>query len=479
MANPLKDLFGPKAVVGLEFTDRHICAIRVSNPLSSPEIEHVAFREIERSGELVESLKAFLTEEKIDRETVITAIPTHLATIREITVPFDKPKKLRKIIKYQMERYVPYPIDDMVVDFLPSESADRIVSVGVQKRALADHLGLLSQADLVPRVVSLANVALFNLFVYIRKGESEAPASILHLDGGQIIVQIIYRDRLDFVRLIHGEPGQLEQLKETFALYQLKNAHKPLKEVLLTGPSATDAGLLEEIAQISDAHVSLWEPFSEMKHILGEIDGNRQSRFSVALGLALSLSNGSPNAFDLRKEEFALETAADLKPLIMFMVPALLLIIALFTFNLYQKLNHQEAYYASLEKSVRDVFLETFPDTKRIVKGRELELFSERVSAEKGQYQWQDDFTTEGTVLDVLLNITRVASRYPGMRIENLSIDGKSIHMDGGASSFKIVDSLKGDLEKTDFFSNIKLVGAKADKKQNNIQFNFVLEKKS
>ena len=65
------------------------------------------------------------------------------------------------------------------------------------------------------------------------------------------------------------------------------------------------------------------------------------------------------------------------------------------------------------------------------------------------------------------------------MRIDNLSIDGKNIHMDGSASSFKIVDSLKVDLEKSDFFSNIKLVGAKADKRQNSIQFNFVLEKKS
>lgn len=479
MFNVLKELFGPKAVVGLELTDRHICAIRVSNPLSSPEIERMAFREFERPGESADALNAFLTEEKIDCETVITALPTHLATIREITVPFDKPKKLRKIIKYQMETYVPFPIDDMVVDFLSSESGDRIVSVGIPKRVLADHLRLLAQADLAPRVVSLANVALFNLFVYTRKGESEAPASILHLDGGQIIVQIIYRDRLDFVRVVHGQAGHLEQLRETFALYRLKNARKPLKEVLLTGPSATNAGLSEEIAQISDAHVSLWEPFREIKHNLGDVDVNRQSRFGVALGLALSLSNGSPNAFDLRKEEFALETAADLKPLIMFMLPALLLIIALFTFNLYQKLYHQEAYYSSLEDSVRNVFLETFPDTTQIVKGREVQLFGERVSKEKGQYQWEDNFTTDGTVLDVLLNVTQVASRYPGMRIDNLSIDGKNIHMDGSASSFKIVDSLKVDLEKSDFFSNIKLVGAKADKRQNSIQFNFVLEKKS
>ena len=198
----------------------------------------------------------------------------------------------------------------------------------------------------------------------------------------------------------------------------------------------------------------------------------------MALGLALSMENGSGPAFNLRKEEFAVETVADIKPMVLFMVVAFFLLVGLFSSNLYLQLYHQEDYHSSLEKGIRQVFVDTFPQTKQIIRGRELEQFREKVRTEKGQYRWLDDFSTDSSILEVLLVITKVVSRYPDMKIENLGVDGKGIHMDGAAASFKTVDGLKGELSDIGYFENIKLVGAKMDKKLNAIRFNFVLERK-
>lgn len=479
MVNPLRDLWGPKTVVGLEITENHICAVQVSHPHSMPEIERVFIKEIEGAGHVREALEAVFSEEKFEKGTVVTALPASLATIREVPLPFDKPKKLRKIIKYQMERYVPYAIEEMVVDFVSSESGERIITAGVQKRALSEHLELLAQFDVDPKIVSLKNVALFHLFIHARKGDSDKPVSIVHLDRDRMIVMVVRGNRIDFIRTVKGVPGRLDALKESLGLYRLKRTPETIQEVLLTGPSAVEEGLAERVSEIAHAHASLWQPFNDFKYRRGKVEKEMQTSLTVALGLAVSMENGSAPVFNLRKEEFSVETVADIKPMVLFMICVLFLLVGLFTFNLYQKLNHQEDYHSALDKSIRQVFADTFPTTKQIIKGREMEQFRDKITTEKGQYQWLDDFSADHSILDVLLVITKVVSRYSGMNIENLGIDGKGIHMDGAAASFKTVDRLKSELSDTGYFENIKLVGAKMDKKLKAIRFNFVLERKS
>jgi len=477
MANPLRDVFGPRAVVGLEITEHYICAVQVSNPQGHPEVEHLVFRKINRPEEQVEALRAIFEEEKLDRDSVISAIPSSLTMTREISLPFDKQNKVRKIIKYQMERYVPYPIEEMVVDFLPTAAGDPVFTLGAHKKAMSDHLDLLAAADVVPRVVSVRSVALSNLLVQSGKCESEKPVFLIHLDEEQTCIQAIFKSRLDFIRTLPGTGGWLDRVKETFALYQLKRPGTTVSEILITGPSADKEGIVVEISALMNVKATLWQPFDQFRCSQDNVERDVQARLSVALGLALSMTSGFYSAFNLRKEEFALESIADTKPLIIFMVSTLFLLVALFTFNLYQKLDHQEAYFAALDRSIRQAFTETFPNTK-LVKGRELEIFRNKFETEKERYRWLDDFSSGGSVLDVILIMTKVISRHTDVKIENLSIDDKEIHLDGSASSFKIVDSLKGKFSKTGCFENVKLVGARADKKQNLVEFNFVLVKK-
>ncbi len=478
MVNPLKDLWGPKTVLGLEITDHHVCAVQVSNPHSAPDVEGLAIKKIEGAGHADEVLETFFSEANFETETVVTALPASLATIREISLPFDNSKKLHKIIKYQMEGYVPYPIEEMVVDFLPSESGEGLITIGVQKKVLSEHLENLSRFALDPKVVSLKNVALFRLFVLSRKGGGN-PVAIIYLDREQMGLQVIRENRIDFIRDVRGGSGHLDALKESFGLYRLKRPDETIQEILLTGPSSVDEELSKEISAITNIRAYLWLPFDAFKHRDGRVEKEMQASLSVALGLALSTASGSAPVFNLRKEEFSVENGANIKPMIRFMIAALFLLLSLFTFHLYQQLNHREAYYSGLDASIRQVFAETFPETKQIIKGRELAQFREKIAAEKGLYGWLEGFSSESSVLDVLLVLTKIVSKYADMKIENLSIDGTKIHMDGGAPSFKTVDRLKSELSDTGFFANIKLVGAKVDKKQKAIQFNFVLEKKS
>jgi general secretion pathway protein L len=77
---------------------------------------------------------------------IVASIPSSKAFIREITLPLSQPKKVEKIIKYQMEPYLPCPVEEVLVDFLQPGADGSVLTFGVEKKTLAEHVALLAGA---------------------------------------------------------------------------------------------------------------------------------------------------------------------------------------------------------------------------------------------------------------------------------------------------------------------------------------------
>jgi Tfp pilus assembly PilM family ATPase len=100
--NPLKGFLKPKYVVGLQVKDGFIGAVQLYVGLKGPEIEKAVFREVADPERIQEELKKLFQEEALKREMIVTSLPTSKAFIREISLPLSHPKKVEKIIKYQI-----------------------------------------------------------------------------------------------------------------------------------------------------------------------------------------------------------------------------------------------------------------------------------------------------------------------------------------------------------------------------------------
>lgn len=476
MFNPLKEFLTPKYVVGLAVDSGFISAVRVYNALNSVEIDHVAFKEVEDPEDMVQELREFLHRENLVDDTLITCLPTSQAVVRQISVLFDNVKKLDKIIKYQMEPYVPNPIDEMIVDFLPPGPDGDVLTIGVPKTVLSEHLEGLSQAGLVPKAVGLDDIALFSLYLNNHSGGSSHGVSIINLSKAKTVVQIISGKRLEFMRILPDGAENIEDLMETFKIYRLKNPDVPLDEILLTGHLGEYGDMAETIGSHMNIRTSVWRPFDEIKHRLGDMETPLQTRLSVPLGLAVSVANPSHKAFDLRKEEFVIASSVNPKRM-SFFVFSLIILLGFSTFNLYHKLHLQEQRYTELKRNTREVFMEAFPEAANIVKGRELAQLSQKIEEGTGKYRWLGHITSEGKVLDVLRILTRSMVGFSDVKIDNISMEEKEIRLDGRTSSFETVDKLEKKLAGTGYFKTIKLVGAKTDKKEKAVKFNFAIEK--
>jgi Tfp pilus assembly protein PilN len=167
----------------------------------------------------------------------------------------------------------------------------------------------------------------------------------------------------------------------------------------------------------------------------------------------------------------------DLRKISLFSASALLLLAVLLTVVVYQKVFYLEKHDQALQGQISQVIAQSFPEAGRIVPGRELAQLEQMIVGETGRYHGLDEATAKEKTLDVLLKLTRIISEDPEIQIDNLSLEAKDIRLDGRTASFEAVDRLTNRLTKSDGFKNIKLVGAKMDRRENAVTFNFALEK--
>jgi general secretion pathway protein L len=476
MLQGLKTLFSPRSVVGLQVEGTFLGAVQVSNPYHSPVVDRAAWMEAKDPEQIPLELEGFLEKEGFSPEVLVTSLPTSQATIREIRMDFQHVRKLEEIVKYQMEPHVPRPIEDMVVDFFSPEPDQPVLTMGVQKVALSTHLTILSDAGLTPQVVSLEDVALYSLFLKTRPDPGELPVAILHLTGERRVIQVICNRKLGFIRVLPVSAEPSAHLKETLNFYRLRDP-RPVKEILITGRAATDGEPAEAVQAETGIQTSLWRPFDGMRHEMGDLAADLQARMSVPLGLALGMVNGGSRRFNLRREEFTFKESLKLKNLFIYMVSALVLLLGLSTFDLYHKVSVRQEAYEAMNKRIRQIYLETFPGTKNLVRGKEAAQMMQRLSSETAQYRWLEEVASGGFVLDVLMAITQKVGGATDVSLDNIAVEGGKINLDGRASSFKSVDSLKGRLGEGGVFKNVKLVSAKMDSREQAVLFNFVLER--
>ena len=476
MMNPLKDFLRPKYVVGLQVKDGFIGAVQVYVGLKGPEIDRAVFVEVADPERTQEELMRLFQEEGFKREMIVTSLPSSKAFIREISLPLSHPKKVEKIIKYQMEPYLPCPVEEVLVDFLHPGENGNILTFGVEKKYLAEHLALLAGAGIEPDAVTLDDIALFSLYLYKHGGESEQPVAIVNQDGESLVVQIIHRKKLDFIRIL---PDSVDQLADTLRFYRMKRPGLSVGEIYLTGNGASGA---YEKAQALESKTAIktmvWRPFDEMKDRLDKTISLLQPKLGVPLGLAIGAVYPPEKSLNLRQEEFGPKTYFNLRKMFVFMGAGLLLLAILLTVNVYQKAYYQERQYNRIQTQIRQVFAEVFPGAaQRIVRGQEVAQLEQKITEEMSQYQGLEEAAGREKILEVLLSLSRIISEDPNVQIENASVEGKDIRIDGRTASFEAVDRLTGRLTKAGQFKNIKLVGARMDKKDNAVTFNFALER--
>lgn len=250
MFSGLSRLFQPRVeALGLEIGASSLKLVELSG--HPPALRALAVRPtppgmlaegvVTEPAALAQELRELLAEARTRKRYVVTAVPNPSVILRTIQVPKMPPKEMEEAVRWEAERYIPFPIDEVVLDFAPLDPLADVpegeqveVMVGAARQeAVASLIEALRGAGLTPVVLDVKPFAgLYPLEDTLTKDPdhvavaieigAESTSLVLTRGDRPLAVRVLTLSGKDFTEAIGKSFGldflTAEEVKRTYGL---------------------------------------------------------------------------------------------------------------------------------------------------------------------------------------------------------------------------------------------------------------------
>ena len=473
-------------------------------------------------------LKEWIAEQGFPTERVVVSVPAHLISIRTLTLPFSDPRRLEKVVPFELESLLPYPIEEVVVDYQVTGAVGGKTSLlvaAIPRDLLKNYLEHLAEAGIDPETVDLDGMALIDLARNLPAGETgfgpdeNGMTAVLDMGASKTVVCLMHHGQVHSIRTVllggqnltealqnrHGisfeeaedlksqaglmdedveslhQRGISETLRRTldpllgelgriFHAYQADGAIGPTEGgkavtgFLLCGGGSKLKGLESYLASELGIRAMNLTP--------GITTGNGarwDPVYGLGLGLALKgarLSGGSRMNF--RKGEFSYRgerSAVSTRSRYLWI--AALVVAALAAADLYMKYSIKMSRYQTLKNEVREQFQTMFPETRNIVD--EVQQAQTAVA----ELEKRSNLFGRGgwTSLQIMAELTRRMPPNVKIEVQDLVIEPGRLRLEAETDTFDSVDKIKASLEQFEVFKDVTISDAKVSANQSRVRF--------
>jgi type IV pilus assembly protein PilM len=518
-----------KSVVGVDLGSIALKVVELRGTWKGFEVIKAAERRLPTENgsncppeQAAQALTELLSAHAIKPVHVVSAIPAHATFVRNLTLPFRDPRKIREVLKFEMEPHIPYPVEDVIVDFAKIRDTDgggcEVVAAAVPKTAMADHLHIFQLAGIVPEVVDWEIFGELNGYLAWRPVPDAGPVALINLGASKTTVKVVKDGCIRFTRsIVRGgnalteairqrmtlTTAQAEALKvsdrdrdragiadavETFLgvlakeidhtllAYSTRADEEPLQEIVLLGGGAG----LPEALPFFEAHYGVPTTLFDMNQRLFPpspmtLQPQAGLVMPVAFGLARRQLGRRAVGVNFRQEEFALRKSYDeVRGQLLSIGGMVALLVGLSLFDLYYHLRTKELHYAQLQSQMDSTFRETFPEIRRVSDAigqarerlRDLETNLRGVGTLSGP---------QGSALEMLRELAVRTPQGLQVKITDLVISTESISISGGLQSFDGVDILKKAYASSPYFDEVKVSQAIAGPSGKGVEFKLAI----
>jgi type IV pilus assembly protein PilM len=139
-------------------------AFQVREILADPTAEKA------RHGQITQAIREMLAELRIERAQVNYALANQSVFMRFVKLPSIDEEKIERIIGFEAQQNVPFPIDEVVWDYQlvagGTDEQSEVVLVAIKSDLLEAVNAAIERARLEPVLVDVATMALYNAFCY-------------------------------------------------------------------------------------------------------------------------------------------------------------------------------------------------------------------------------------------------------------------------------------------------------------------------
>jgi len=141
-----------RKILGLDIRHDAVSAVLVQNSIKENVIESyesvpIPDQQDFESG-MAASLETIVEKMNISGSICVASFPADQISYRNIQVPFKGLKKISKILPFELEPTIPFPVDDLIIDFYTLPLSDHndhtdLIAAAVEKSKLQLYLGIL------------------------------------------------------------------------------------------------------------------------------------------------------------------------------------------------------------------------------------------------------------------------------------------------------------------------------------------------
>ena len=119
---------------------------------------------------IVDSIRGLANALRIKTKDVVTSVSGHSVIVKKISIPTMTEDELEESIQWEAERYIPFDINDVNIDFQilgptgGNEELMDLILVAAKKDIINDYLSVIIEAGFNPVIVDVDSFAIENMF---------------------------------------------------------------------------------------------------------------------------------------------------------------------------------------------------------------------------------------------------------------------------------------------------------------------------
>jgi general secretion pathway protein L len=495
-----------KNVVGLDLGSHTIKAVELRQTLRG--LEPVQLRlhpSTEDESDLPELLRRFFRTHHLPTEQVVAAVPGHRISSRRLDFPFRDRKRLRAAVPFEVEGEVPFPIENVIVDWeiVGGDRTHSTVSAAVvQRKHIRELLEELGEANCDPRVLEAEGFVLGNLSGIFDLSGTRLVADLGHRKttlclmmegrtvatrtlpvGGEALTRAIARDRgcnLEEAERSKCEDGIFQLGFDSSSPGALAILDRIAREAVRTleslegvigGPPRSKISQLTLIGGTAKLHrfdeylekrigiptARLALPTEEEGAAL--VAGGDPVLFAPAIALALRGSARASTQMNFRKAEFAYRT--DFRQFFgkdMGLTAALAAgMVALMGASAATQITLDSRRAHKLDTQVARIYTDAFPELP--APSNPIAAMRDAGHRARERADFLGLYGGNRSALDLLAELSRRVPEDLEVKFEEVTIDRRVIRIKVFARSFEAADRLQAEITESAPFADAKIDG--------------------
>lgn len=494
--------------IGLDIIEDTIAAVLVKGGLHGHQVMACASVSISEAGGREAALVSVLEQIDSSGAVCISSIPSDQVSYRNLTLPFKDIRKIEQTIAYELESLLPYPIDDVLVDFtVCSQSAEQtaVLAAAVKKTSLTEYLVFLDRYAVGPEVLDIRNVP----DVILLLKQPDIPDNGLFIDLGRerATVLLFLQRRVAMIRKLsftcrpdtrkknntavdgaEDEPVAVASenidyqhfcrtIQNSLMAYIEQNdeARRPEK-VFITGAASSQPEIAALLGGYLDSEVVCID-FRDASGL--QMSAEAAARWEPGLmngALALALRDSKQGlGFNFRKGAFEpkkhfLKFRKDIRNGVIIL--GILLVLGMINLGVdYYSLQKR---YRELDQEIMMLFKQTFPDITKIVDP--VQQARVRVDEMRKIASLSATDGSQPGILDLLADISRRIPATLDVEVGRIVMDPEAVLLKGSTDTFNAVDTIKQGLSQSNYFREVTISSANLDRSGNRVQFEVRLQ---